>query len=113
MAVSENTGGNQTADSDTEHTLATITVAGVYQLGVDLSNMVEGDELELRIKVKLRSASSSKVAFFAAFAHDAGADGAIVYSPPIAAPFEIICTLKQVTGTGRSYDWSIYEYGNA
>ena len=110
MALSQNTSGTQTAVISTEHTLATITTSNVYQLVVDLSNMVNGDELELRIKVKALTGSTSRVVFFATYAHDVGADSEIVLSPPVPAPFEFIATLKQVAGTGRGFDWAIYEY---
>ena len=107
---SENIGGSQTATISTEHTLATITAAGTYQLIVDLSNLANGDELELRIKVKARSSSGSKVVFISHYAHDQGDDGALVLSPPVPAPQEFVATLKQVAGTGRSFEWAIYEY---
>lgn len=110
MAVSENTGGSQTATINTEHTLATITAAGTYQLVVDISNLADGDELELRIKVKARSGSTSRVVFVGTYAHDPGSDGEVAISPPTPAPHEFVATLKQVAGTGRAFDWAIYEY---
>ena len=109
MAVSENTGGTLSANG-TEQTLATITAAGTYQLVVDLSNMTLGDIVEIRIKVKVRSGSSSKCVFLASYAHAQGADGSIVISPPVPSPFEFVATLEQVAGTNRNYIWSIYEY---
>ena len=109
MAVSENTGGTQTATVTTEHTLATITAAGTYQLVVDTTNMVFGDTLELRVKVKARSASSSLEVFYASYSGAQGTD-VIKLSPPMPAPFEFIATLKQTVGTGRAFIWSIYEY---
>ena len=116
MAVSEKSGGSQTAVIDTEHTLATITAAGTYILGVDMSNLVDGDELELRIYVKMRSASASDCIYNQAYAHKQGdgaaanAKGTVVkVSVPVPAPFQFIATLKQTAGTGRAFDWSIYE----
>lgn len=110
MAVSENTGGTQTATPGTEHTLATITGPGTYQLMVELTNLVDGEALELRIKVKGRSASSSRVVFATTYEHDQGADAAVALSPPVGAPHEFVATLKQVGGTGRDFVWAIYEY---
>ena len=107
MAVSENTGGSQTAIIDTEHTLATITAAGTYVLEVELTNLVDGDELELRIKVKGRSASTSRLAYIQSYAH--AQSRLVVLSVPVPAPFEFIATLKQTAGTGRVFIWSIYE----
>ena len=107
MAVSENTGGSQTAIIDTEHTLATITAAGTYVLEVELTNLVDGDELELRIKVKGRSASTSRLVYIQSYVH--AQSRLVVLSVPVPAPFEFIATLKQVAGTGRVFIWSIYE----
>ncbi len=109
MAVFENTGGTQTATVTTEHTLATITAAGSYQLLVDTSNMVMGDTVELRIKVKVRSASSSAQVMYEPYSHAQG-DDAVKISPPVPAPFEFVATLKQTAGTSRDFVWSIYEY---
>jgi hypothetical protein len=110
MTVSENTGGSQTAVITTEHTLATISAAGTYQLVVELTNMANNDVLELRIKIKGRSASTSRVVFFATYAHAQGANTAVAISPPVPAPFEFVATLTQTAGTGRAFIWSIYEY---
>ena len=115
MAVTENTGGTQTATINTEHTLATITDAGVFQLLVDLEPMVDGDELELRIDIEVRTAGTPRTAFYATYAHEQGVDAQISISPPIpsVASADWIATLKQTAGTGRTFTWAIYEYGNA
>lgn len=110
MAVSENTGDTQSATVTTEHTLATITSAGTYQLAVELTNMVADDELELRIYVKGRSASTSRVAFIASYANAPGSDAAVAISPPVGTPHEFKATLKQTAGTSRNFVWAIYEY---
>ena len=68
-----------------------------------------GDTLELRVKVKTRSASSSLEVFYASYSGVQGTD-VIKLSPPMPAPFEFIATLKQTVGTGRAFIWSIYEY---
>lgn len=107
MALSESVGGTQSATVGTEHTLATIVAAGYYHFGVDLSNMANGDTVELRAYVKLRSSSSSIILFERVYKHAQGAEK-IVISPPIPAPFELKVTLKQTTGAGRSFQWSVY-----
>ncbi len=126
MAVSVNTSGSQTATIGTEHTLATITAAGTYQLGVNCVNMVGGtvndpDILELRIYVKLDTGDDSECVFSARFVGAQG-DGAapgssakgtvIKFSMPVGAPIEFVATLKQTapSGGGRVFDWAIYEY---
>ena len=59
MATSE-ASGNQTAVVTTEHTLATIATDGTFVLSVDTSEMVLGDELELRAKVKVTSGGTTR-----------------------------------------------------
>ena len=111
MALSENTSGSQTATVTTEHTLATISASGVYQLRVDLDNMANGDITEIRIKVQPRSSPTTRlIEWYAVFADDQGTDNQLVISPPIPSVYSIEFTLKQTTGTGRAYAWSVLEY---
>lgn len=109
MAVSENTGGTQAATISTEHTLATITAGGTFQLVVDLDNLANGDVVELRAKVKVRSSSTAKELLIGVYANDRGSQN-VVWSPPIPAPHSVAFTLKQTAGTGRSFEWAVYEY---
>ncbi len=117
MAVSENTGGTQTATIGTEHALVNITTAGVFQLVVDTRNMADGDKLELRAYIAPRSGESRRLAKIQRYAHKQGdgatnnnADGEVIsFSVPLSSPFSIRFTLKQTAGTGRSYVWSVWE----
>jgi hypothetical protein len=106
MAVSIHTEGSQSATISTEHTLATITSAGTYVFVVDLANLVNGDVVELRVKTKLTSGDTSQLAFDATYANLQSRLN--VYSPPIPSPIEIVATLKQVAGTGRTFIWALY-----
>lgn len=109
MTITSKTSGSQSATISTEHTLATITDPGVYVLVVDTVNLAAGDQLELRAKTKCKSGSSSRLAFIAGYAH---AQAEInKYSVPIPIDTEVIFTLKQVAGTGRSFDWNILQVG--
>ncbi|OGO52121.1 MAG: hypothetical protein A2148_12485 [Chloroflexi bacterium RBG_16_68_14] len=117
MAVSENTGGTQTAVIGTEHVLATITAAGVYQLVVDTRNMVNGDVLELRTYLAVRSGESRRLARIDRYgdrqgdgAADTAAKGEVVkFSIPYTSVFGIRFALKQTAGTGRSFVWSVWQ----
>jgi len=105
MALTSVGSGSQSATLDTEHTLDTETGAGVYVLVVDTNNMVDGDVLILRIKTKNKSGSTSRLAYQATYAN---AQTEInKYSPAIPVDTEIICTLEQTDGTGRSFDWNL------
>lgn len=105
MALISAASGSQSASISTEHTLATITDPGVYVLVVDTVNMVNGDELELRLKTKAKSGSTSRLAYSQTYIHAQGELNK--YSIPVPVDTEIVATLKQVAGTGRSFDWNI------
>lgn len=105
MAVAEVTGGTQTATIGTEHTLATSTTGKTYVLFVDTVNMVNGDELELRLKTKGRTGNSSQLAYIATYSHIQTAPNK--YSIPVPANIELVATLKQLTGTGHTYIWAL------
>lgn len=109
MAVKENTGGSQTAVISTEHTLATITAAGTYQLVVTLRNLADGDELELRVKIKIRTGEVLEEVFLGTYSHAQG-NNLIAISPPTPGVVEWVATLKQTAGTGRVFVWSVAEY---
>lgn len=107
MAVSENTGGTLTTDG-TEQTLATIASAGTYQLLVELNGMGLTDEVEIKLYVKARSGSTSRVVWDQIYKF-VQAD-AVIISPPVPAPFEFKATLKRNAGSVTSIIWSIYQY---
>jgi hypothetical protein len=109
MAVSEQTSGSQTATLDTEHTLATISAAGVFILVVDTANMVNGDIMTLRLYTKCRSTDTSRMAFSATYAHVQAEPNK--YSTPVPSNVELIATLEQTDGTGRAFPWSILNVG--
>ena len=105
MTIASAGTATQTAVVDTEHTLDTETVAGVYVLVVDTVNMVNGDVLELRIKTKYASGGTSRLAYSQTYAHVQS--DPIKYSVPVPVDTEIICTLKQTAGTARDFPWNL------
>jgi len=104
MATSE-ASGTQVAVITTEHTLATIATDGTFVLYVDTNAMVLGDELELRAKTKVTSGGTTREFLIATYAHVQGQP--IKASIPVASINECVFTLKQTTGTGRSFDWEV------
>ena len=115
MAITEEAGGTQTATVTTEHTLTTITAEGVFQLFVDMDEMVAGDELELRADLEVRAGGTAKTVFYGTWSDLQGDDGLIAASPPIpkVTDTDLIFTLLQAAGTSRDFIWSVYEYENA
>ena len=98
--------GTQTATLTTEHTLTTITTAGVYVLAVDLNNLVNGDTLELRANVKVLSGGTTRQYLIGQYAN-VQLDK-VCMSIPIPVLHEVIFTLKQQDGSaGRAFSWEI------
>ena len=69
MAIAEVYSGTE-AVATTEHSMvndsssiAAITTDGVYQIWLDLSDMVAGDQLQIRIYEKCRSGDTQRVAY--------------------------------------------------
>lgn len=104
MATSE-ASGSQTAVISTEHTLATIATDGTFVIYVNTKNMVLIDELELRVKVKVKSTGTTEEFLIATYAHVQGQP--VKASIPCASINEVVFTLKQTAGTGRVFDWEI------
>ena len=99
--------GSQTAIISTEHTLATITDAGSYVLGVDNFNMALGDKLTLRIYTKVRSTGTTRLAYTANYSNVQSKP--ISLSIPVASANEFVATLEQTSGTGRVFEWEVVE----
>ena len=110
MAISEAYAGTE-AVSTTEHSITTDTAGpdvdtndGVYQIFLDVSDMVAGDELQIRVYEKVGAASTQRIVY------QSNLVGA--QSPPIwVSPSLILihgwdATAKAVSGT-VTLDWSI------
>ena len=107
MTASVKTSGSQTATVTTEHTLATVTDAGTYQLAVDVANLAGGDSVTLKIYGKARSSDTEREVYSATFAQPQTNN--LKISIPVVSPHHLKATLKQTTGTGRAFPWAIYE----
>lgn len=105
MAPTIAASGTQTATIGTEHTLATVTTPGTLVLAVDCAAMANGDVLELRLKTKVLSGGASGLAYYTVYANAQGQP--IKYSVPVPANIEVVATLKQTSGTGRAFPWSL------
>lgn len=105
MAVSSSANGSQLAIIGNEHTLATKTAAGVYVLAVDIAGMQNGDTLILRLKTKYASGGTSRQAYNATYANVQSSP--LIYSIPVPVDTEIIATLEQTEGSGRTFYWNL------
>jgi hypothetical protein len=109
MAVTSFASGTQTATVGTEHTLASVNVAGVYQFWADLSGMLAGDVVELRVYRMVKSGGTSRVVAMAAFYGVQPTDDAVKRTDGQACPLAVTdglkFTLKQTFGTSRTFDY--------
>ena len=105
MTITVASSGTQTASIGTEHSLAAETTSGAYVLWVDLSNLANDEEVELRVKRKVLTGGTIRQSMIGSYKHIQG--DPVVCSLPITAPYGATFTLKQISGTGRYFDWSV------
>lgn len=111
MAISEYVSGTETV-STTEWSLTTDTAGpdadttdGVYQIFLDLNAVAAGDVFEFKVYEKVLSSSTQRLVYSARFS---GAQGAPVWcTPTLILLHGWDATLKKISGTDRSIDWSI------
>lgn len=112
MAVSVNTNSTSTAAIvGTDVTLATITAAGIYELYVQLNNLVAGDIVELRAWVKAYTGATEYLAWGPATYGPLVPSVLLPASPAIVSPISVRFSLKQVAGTARNFGWSVVSTG--
>lgn len=99
--------GTKLAVIGTEHTLFSSTASRRYDGWIDLANMASGDTTEIRVYVKIKSGGSFRQHAVSSFVN-AQTDTAL-YIIPFPSDVEYKLTLKQTAGTGRNYDWRVYE----
>lgn len=104
MAVTVADSGTDATDG-TLQTLATETTNGVYQAVVDLSNIANGDIIELTVQTKTLTGSSYATVFHAVYGHAMAEP--VKCTPPITVPFGIKLLMKLTNGTNRNIDWSL------
>jgi hypothetical protein len=85
--------------------LASVATAKTYVLAIDTSPLVLGDVLEVRVRKKVLTGGTVRDVATAYFAHPQA--GAIKESIPIVADFGVVCTIAQVAGTARTFDWAL------
>lgn len=105
MALLPAASGTQAATISTEHTLTTQTVTGVYALRIDVAAMASGDTLVVRIKTKTLSGGTLRLEQEVTL--NGAQNIAAWLSEPIPADVEVVCSITQSAGTGRSYPWKL------
>lgn len=99
--------GTQTAVVGTEHTLYNPTTNKWFSAYVDLTNMVTGDTVEIRVSLIVKTAGS-----YILYSLDTYADAQampLYHAPSLPSDIGWKLTLKQTAGTARTFDWRVYE----
>ena len=104
MATQEDS-GTQTCVISSEHSLSVQTAGAAYVLVLDLTNLANGDTLEVYAKTKVLSSSTPGQLFKAIYQH--AQSDKVVHSIPCPSVHSIEFFLKQTAGTGRNIDWSV------
>jgi len=99
--------GSQTAVINTEHTLYNPTTSKFFSGYVDLTNMASGDTVEIRVYMIVKSAGSYIQYYINTYTN--AQTNKSVYIPPMPSQYGWKLTLKQTAGTGRVYDYTVYE----
>jgi hypothetical protein len=89
----------------TEDDLATDTAGHTYVLKVDTAAMVLGDVIELRLYDKCLSGGTERLAYVVVYQHVQG--DPMKLSPPLPADIHIRATLKQISGSARTFPWKL------
>ena len=105
MGLQSSALGAQAATIGTEHSLTQQTGIGIYVLMIDTTAMESGDSVDIRLKTRRTSSEPSRVAYKYTFA--GAQDEPHKYSDPVPVDTEIICTLSQTAGTGKSFPWKL------
>ena len=109
MAATEHEQGDQVATVGTEHVLNTTDpelTDGVFQFVVELGVLVKGDALEMRVFEKIGGTGDTQEQVHLWHFVNAQDDGAW-FSPGFILIHGWKYTLKQTTGTSRTFKWSI------
>lgn len=81
-----------------------ITTDGVYQVFLDVSDMVAGDQLQIRVYEKVRSGDTQRVVYESILS---GAQADIWVSPSLILLHGWDVTLDTLAGTSITVNWSI------
>jgi flagellar capping protein FliD len=98
--------GSQTASVGTEHILTTDTTNGTYYFEVNVTNLANGDILELRVYTITLVGGTLQIAWKSTYGPVPPIQD-VCPSPPQPSDQSLKVTLKQTAGTGRIFPWKL------
>lgn len=96
--------GTTTTDG-TEQVLTTDTSNKTYVFAIDTNAMANADQIEIKIKTKILSGGTERIAYSVQYANVQGEPQK--YSMPVPENISISVTLKRIAGTDRAYPWKL------
>jgi hypothetical protein len=112
VSVTTQSSGSQATVIGTEHVLASLSSAGVFQLIVNGSPLAAGDAVELRAKQKVLATDAAPVEVFLGAFADVLPSPVLVSDPvtnDLAVARAVEFTLKQTAGSPRTFDWKVVQ----
>ena len=106
MAWTSSSNGTQTSVIGTEQTLTTDTTNATYYFETDISPLVIGDVLELRIYVATLNGGTMRMVWKESYGPIPPVNQ-ISASPPQPSDQSLKVTLLQVAGSPRSFPWKL------
>jgi hypothetical protein len=107
MALTDLAHGTKTlTGGSTEDTVEDDTAGGTYVTQIDLSAMVNGDVIILRVYTKPLTGGTLRVLYYLTFANVQAEP--IIQTGPVPSKYEYKVTMTQTAGTGRACDWVVY-----
>jgi hypothetical protein len=109
MAISEHAAGTRTAGTPPEASFTALgtggdTTDGVFQFFIDVSNLANGDTLEIQVLEKVLSSSTARLVYEATLSN--AQDEPVWVSPALVFMHGWTIQLKQTAGSARAFDWS-------
>jgi hypothetical protein len=109
LSTTHSSSGTQLATISVEHTLYSPTSNKWFSGYVDLSNMKSGDRVELRVYVLVKTAAGGAYVQYYVSKYTGAQTYPLVYIPLYLSDNGWKLTLKQTSGTGKTFDWNVYE----
>ncbi len=97
----------------TEEQITSQTTAGYFHAAVDISNLANGEQVEISIRKKVLSTDTIAVGSRAGLVFRevyTGEDADVVpviELPPIHSEHEYLLSINQLNGTARAFKWSV------
>jgi hypothetical protein len=109
MAITEHASGTRTTGSPPEASFTALgtgadTTDGVFQFFLDVSNLANGDTLEVQVLEKVLSGGTARLVFEATFSN--AQDEPVWASPALVLMHGWTLQIKQTAGTARDIYWS-------